>query len=159
MIDKVERLLRTARHRASRSRWLAGLLATAGEPAEPSAAPGLLIIQIDGLAARRLQTAVDDGRMPFVARLLAAGELRLLPLYSGMPSTTPAVQAELFYGVELAVPAFTFVDHESGRLLRMYQADATSAVEARVAARSDGSLLAGGASYGNVFTGGAADAR
>ena len=97
--------------------------------------------------------------MPFVARVLTAGELELVPVYTGLPSTTPAVQAELFYGVEAAVPAFTFVDHATGRLMRMYQHDAATAVESEVASRSSGSLLAGGASYANVFTGGAADAR
>lgn len=158
MIDAIERTMRTLRWRWSRSRWLAGLRA-AGAPGPPSRAPGLLIVQIDGLSAHRFLRAVDSGHMPFVARLLAAGELRLVPMYSGMPSTTPAAEAELFYGVELAVPAFTFVDHETGRLLRMYQSDAATAVEERIAAASDGSLLADGGSYGNVYTGGAADAR
>ena len=90
--------------------------------------------------------AVAAGRMPFVARLLAAGELELVPLYSGLPSTTPAVQAELFYGIETAVPAFTFVDHATGRLMRMYQSEAATAVESRVAVASSGSLLTDGAS-------------
>ena len=97
--------------------------------------------------------------MPFVARLVASNELRLVPFYTGLPSTTPAVQAELFYGIEAAVPAFTFVDHATGRLMRMYQSEAATLVESRVAAQSSGSLIAGGASYANVYTGGAADAR
>lgn len=159
MIDLLERGLREVRRALSRSRWLGALHDSAGERVAPSSTPGLLIIQIDGLAASRLRAAVAAGRMPFVAGLLAAGELELVPVYSGLPSTTPAVQAELFYGVESAVPAFTFVDHATGRLMRMYQSDAATAVESRVAAASSGSLLAGGASYANVYTGGAADAR
>ena len=159
MIDFVERGLRYARRTLSRSRWLGRLHDSAGVPVAPSAAPGLLIIQIDGLSANRLRSAVAAGRMPFVARLVASGELQLVPFYTGLPSTTPAVQAELFYGIEAAVPAFTFVDHATGRLMRMYQSEAATLVESRVAARSSGSLLAGGASYANVYTGGAADAR
>lgn len=159
MIDLLERGLREARRALSRSRWLGALHDSAGERVAPSSAPGLLIVQIDGLSAHRLQAAVAGGRMPFVARLLAAGELELAPVYSGLPSTTPAVQAELFYGIEGAVPAFTFVDHATGRLMRMYQSDAATAVESRIAAASSGSLLADGASYANVYTGGAADAR
>ncbi len=159
MIHLVERGLRDLRRLLSRSRWLGDLHDTAGARVAPSNAPGLLIVQIDGLSADRLQAAVDAGRMPFVARLLAAGELELVRVYSGLPSTTPAVQAELFYGVETAVPAFTFVDHTTARLMRMYQSDAATAVEARVAEASSGSLLAGGASYANVYTGDAADAR
>ncbi|MGZ6909423.1 MAG: endonuclease/exonuclease/phosphatase family protein [Acidimicrobiia bacterium] len=119
----------------------------------------MLLVQIDGLSRRRLEAAIAAGRMPFLARLIAAGELREVPVYSGMPSTTPAAQAELFYGVDTAVPAFTFVDHETGRLMRMYEHAAATAVEQRIAARSSASLLAGGASYANVYTGGASDAR
>ncbi len=131
----------------------------AGLPAVPSSAPGVLIVQIDGLSESRLRTAVASGRMPFLGELLGAGELQLVPCYSGMPSTTPAVQAELFYGIDTAVPAFTFVDHTTGRLMRMYQREAVTTVEERVAARSSGSLLAGGASFANVYSGDAADAR
>jgi endonuclease/exonuclease/phosphatase family metal-dependent hydrolase len=119
----------------------------------------LLIVQIDGLSAERLRAAVAAGGMPFVTRLIGAGELRLVPVYSGLPSTTPAVEAELFYGVAAAVPAFAFIDHATGQLMRMYQSDAATSVESRIAAQSSGSLLAGGASYSNVYTGGATDAR
>ena len=159
MIDVVERAVRRTRAAMSRSRWLGLVHDSAGVRVAPSAAPGLLIVQIDGLSAHRFQLAVTAGRMPFVARLLAAGELEFVPIYSGLPSTTPAVQAELFYGTEAAVPAFTFVDHVSGRLMRMYQSEAAVAVETRVSAESSGSLLANGASYANVYTGDAADAR
>jgi len=125
----------------------------------PSTSPGLLILQIDGLSAQRLRAAIAAGRMPFVARLVGTGEVQLVPVYSGLPSTTPAAEAELFYGVAAAVPAFTFIDHATGRLMRMYQNDAATSVESRIAAQSSGSLLAGGASYANVFAGGAVDAR
>ena len=138
---------------------MAQLHDAAGTPVASSAGPGLLIVQIDGLSEHRLRAAVASGRMPFVAELLDGGELALFPCYSGMPSTTPAVQAELFYGVEAAVPAFTFVDHATGRLMRMYQREAVTAVEQRVAGISAGSLLVDGASYANVFSGDAADAR
>jgi len=159
VIDRVERWLRDVRRGVSLHRWLGDLHDSAGERLPRSAAPGLLIVQVDGLSANRLQAAVAAGRMPFVGRLLAAGEVELVPVYSGLPSTTPAVQAELFYGIEMAVPGFAFVDHVTGRLMRMYQGEAATTVESMVAAQSSGSLLAGGASYGNVYTGNAADAR
>jgi endonuclease/exonuclease/phosphatase family metal-dependent hydrolase len=159
VIDLVERGVHVARRALSLSRWVGRLHDSAGVPVAPSTAPGLLVIQIDGLSEARLRSAVAAGRMPFVARLLASGELQTVPVYPGLPSTTPAVQAELFYGVETAVPAFTFVDRATGRLMRMYQHDSAALVESKIAARSSGSLLAAGASYANVFTGGAADAR
>jgi hypothetical protein len=159
VIDRLERGLREVRRALSRSRWLGGLHDSAGMRVAPSTSPGLLIIQIDGLSAQRLRAAVAASRMPFVARLLVAGEVQLVPVYSGLPSTTPAAEAELFYGVATAVPAFTFIDRATGRLMRMYQSDAATSVESRIAAQSSGSLLAGGASYSNVYTGGATDAR
>ncbi|MEX2606328.1 MAG: glycogen/starch synthase [Kiritimatiellia bacterium] len=39
--------------------------------------------------------------------------------YSGIPSTTPAVQAEIFYGQRTAVPAFHFLQRETGRPVKM----------------------------------------
>ncbi|HEY5011883.1 MAG TPA: endonuclease, partial [Acidimicrobiia bacterium] len=94
MIDRLERGLREVRRALSRSRWLGGLHDSAGVSVASSTSPGLLIIQIDGLSAQRLRAAVAAGRMPFVARLLVAGEVQLVPVYSGLPSTTPAAEAE-----------------------------------------------------------------
>lgn len=159
MIDLLELRLRMWRRRVSRSGWLARIHDSAGNPTAHSNDPGLLIIQIDGLSAERFSAALDAGTLPFVSRLLAARELQFVPFYSGLPSTTPAVQAELFYGVEGAVPAFTFVDHVTGQLMRMYQSEAASSVEARVARESTGSLLRDGASYANVYAADAADGR
>src|SRR5665811_787990 len=96
VIDRLERGLREVRRALSRSRWLGGLHDSAGVSVASSTSPGLLIIQIDGLSAQRLRAAVAAGRMPFVARLLVAGEVQLVPVYSGLPSTTPAAEAELF---------------------------------------------------------------
>ena len=157
--DRPELGLRGVGRALSLSRWLGGLHDSAGMRVAPSTSPGVLIIQIDGLSMQRLRAAVTAGRLPFVARLLVTGELQLVPVYSGLPSTTPAAEAELFYGVAGAVPAFTFIDHATGRLMRMYQSEAARSVESRIAAQSSGSLLAGGASYSNVYTGGAIDAR
>ena len=157
MIDRVERALRVARRALSRSEWTARALRLPA-PVGGDAAPGLAIVQVDGLSRRRLLEAVEAGDMPFVRELLARDGYRVWPLYSGLPSTTPAVQAELFYGVEGAVPAFSFVERASGRLVRMYDPEPVAAIERGLAARGE-ALLAGGASYCNVYTGGAADAR
>lgn len=77
------------------------------------------MVQIDGLSERDLRTALGHGRMPFIARLIAQQSHALSSLYSGLPSSTPAVQGELFYGVRTAVPAFAFRAHTVDRLERM----------------------------------------
>lgn len=157
MIYRAEVLLRRARRWISRSEWLARLL---GLPvsADLPAAPGLVMIQIDGLARRQLDRALAKGEMPFLGKLLRQEHYRLHDHYSGLPSSTPAVQGELFYGVKGAVPAFSFLDHEAGQVVRMFDPDAASRVEAKL--RDQGEpLLAGGAAYCDIYTGGAAESH
>ncbi|NBB83894.1 MAG: oxidoreductase, partial [Alphaproteobacteria bacterium] len=130
--------------------------------ADPPDAPGVLMIQIDGLARAEAERAIAAGRMPVLARLQdgkGSGQgWRLADFYAGLPASTPAVQGELFYGVPTAVPAFSFVDRASGAERRMYDPDAAKAVEARLAETGPG-LLAGGSAYGDIYTGGAGEAH
>ncbi|MCU1450797.1 MAG: oxidoreductase, partial [Acidimicrobiales bacterium] len=162
MIDPAVRGLWRLRRAVSRVERTARLLG--GEGAEraaraesPDARRGLVLVQIDGLSHDALRGAVAKGDMPVVAGLIRDAGHRLHPMYSGLPATTPAVQAELFYGVRCAVPAFSFVDRSNGRLVRMSQPEAAATVEAGFDGHRP--LLAGGSSYSNIFTGGAVEAR
>ena len=83
--------------------------------------PGLVLIQIDGLSRPELDRALTQNRLPFVRKLLEREGYRVQTMYSGQPTTTPAVLAELFYGVEQAVPAFGFRDHRTGETVQMFQ--------------------------------------
>lgn len=107
MISRVGLSIRRWRRRFSRSEWIAKLLGLSTSGHQPHA-PGLILIQIDGLAHPELLKALARGRMPFLKRLIRKEHYRLEHMFSGVPSTTPAVQAELFYGVRQAVPAFGF---------------------------------------------------
>jgi hypothetical protein len=60
---------------------------------------GLVLIQIDGLSMTQFPKALQSGRLPFLEKQIRNGRLGYKPMYSGMPSTTPAFQGELFYGV------------------------------------------------------------
>src|SRR5690606_20469607 len=75
--------------------------------------------------------------------------------YSGLPSSTPAVQAELFYGVKGAVPAFSFVDRDSGDIVRMYEPAVALKVEEAILAQKHEGVMKDGSSYSNCFKGGA----
>jgi hypothetical protein len=79
-------------------------------------------------------------------------------MYSGLPSSTPAVQAELFYGVKCAVPAFSYRDPNSMRLVRMFDSIPAQEVEQRLASQGE-PLLAGGSAYSNIYSGGAKEAH
>ncbi len=101
---------------------------------------------------------MDRGNLPFLRQLLRQHKYRLHSLYSGMPSTTPAVTAELLYGVKSAVPAFSFYDRSTGRILRMFEPSAARQVEQRLQEQGD-PLLAGGSAYAGIYTGGAAESH
>ena len=156
MIGRWTRRWRALRRWLSRSEWLARLLRLPATDAPPDA-PGLVLVQIDGLSHGELQRALARGEMPFLQRLLTREDYRLRPLYAGLPSTTAACQGELFYGVPAAVPAFGFRDHRSGRVVRMIEPAAAAAVERELAARGGEPLLAGGSCYVDNYTGGAAE--
>ncbi len=158
MIGKLEKHLRRARRFFSRSEWLARWLKL---PIFEGAAsrPGLLMIQLDGLSRREFEKALANGELPFLQRLLQREHYQLKSLYSGLPSSTPAVQAELFYGVKQAVPAFSFKDSRLERIIRMFEPEAASHVEKRLMAEGDEPLLREGSAYSDIYTGGAAEAH
>ena len=153
MIDRIEVLLRRLHRWFDRSEWSVRLLRLSRTQA-PVSAPGLILIQIDGLGRTQLERALAAGRMPFLRRLMKHEGYGLHTLYAGVPCTTPAVQAELFYGVKTAVPAFAFYEPACHGMVRMFEPTAAALFEQRLAAQGE-PLIRDGASYSNIFTGGA----
>jgi len=150
MITRLHAGLLQLRRLLSPSGWLAKLL---GLPVSQGAAtrPGLILIQIDGLSKPEFERAIEKGELPFLRRLIRAEHYLLHNLYSGVPSTTPAFQAELFYGVKTAVPAFSFRQRSSGRIVRMYEQQAAAEVEARLRGSGRRALLSGGSAYADNY--------
>ncbi len=158
MIQVLETGLRRLRLLVSRSEWSLRFLKL--DPSElPESQKGLLIIQIDGLARSQLEKAIKAGRMPFLRRLLKREGYSLHTVYSGMPSSTPAAQAELFYGVKGAVPSFSFRDNDTGRFSAMLHPEAARKVENHMEKEGESPLLRDGCSYMNIFTGGAKESH
>jgi endonuclease/exonuclease/phosphatase family metal-dependent hydrolase len=157
MIYRFEMLLRKARLWLSRSEWMIRLLGLA-KSKEMASAPGLVIIQIDGLSHTQLSRALEKGNMPFLFNILKRERYRLHTHYSGMPSSTPAVQGELFYGVKCATPAFSFMDRKTGQIIRMFDPASAAGVEHKLDEKGE-SLLKGGSSYCDIYTGGAEESH
>jgi endonuclease/exonuclease/phosphatase family metal-dependent hydrolase len=86
--------------------------------------------------------------------LLRRDDYELHTFYPGLPSTTPAVQAELYYGIKSAVPAFSFFDRTLKKVGRMWDPEWAKAREAKMSSKAEG-LLKGGSSWSNIYTGGA----
>ena len=128
-------------------------------PQGTSEKPGLIMIQVDGLSRQQMEAAMRKGRLPFLKRLIRERHFSLESFYSGMPSTTPAVQGEIFYGSRAAVPAFHFLQRKTGRAVKMYQADVATEFGGKLEQEAGSGLLAGGRSYSNVYRAGAARSR
>jgi len=152
MIYRFEMLLRNVRRWLSRSEWLVAFLRLP-KSKETETAPGLVLIQIDGLSHTQFNRALDRGKLPCLNKLLRREGYGLHTLYSGLPSSTPSVQGELFYGVKGAVPAFSYMDRSSGRIFRMYEPSSAAVVEHRLEKKGE-PLLKGGSAYCNIYTGG-----
>lgn len=120
-------------------------------------APGILMIQIDGLSYRQLQRALEKKQLPFLSRLLRQDHFVLKEFYSGVPSATPAVQAELFFGEKGVVPAFMYYDRAAQQEKTMFDAQAVDDLAHALENRAD-CLLRGGSSYANIYSGGADEA-
>lgn len=116
------------------------------------AAPGLVVVQIDGLGFPVLRHAIASGDVPTLAGWLRRGSHLARPWWVRVPSTTPASQAALLHGTNDGIPAFRWYDKQAGRLVVTNRPDDAAAVEARI---SDGhGLLAnGGAAVSTMFSG------
>jgi len=113
-----------------------------------------VIVQIDGLSRAVLERALAAGRMRGLARALATGRLVMRPLSVGLPSSTPAFQAALMYGVRPDMPGFHFFDKRRGRDVYFARPGVADVLEEEQTRGRQG-IMAGGATYGCVFTGGA----
>ena len=141
----------------SRNEWAARLLKLSRQETT-DISPGLILIQIDGFSRTQLKTAMQQDEMPFLRRLMKKERYQLYPFYTGLPSSTPSVQGELFYGVKQVVPAFSYYDKHTQKVFTMYDGDSAVEIEERLKRHGPG-LLEGGSSYSNIYQGGAKEAH
>ncbi|MBI2431586.1 MAG: alkaline phosphatase family protein [Candidatus Hydrogenedentes bacterium] len=137
----------------SRGEWMRRLFFL-GYAEDTQEGDGLILIQIDGLARGQLERALKRRKMPFLRRLLRRHKYRLHSHYSGLPSSTPAVQGELFYGRRCAVPAWDFYRNDTGAYRSMFDQAAAQEVETMLREQGEG-LLEGGSAYCDIYSGGA----
>ncbi|HSL97333.1 MAG TPA: phage holin family protein [Candidatus Deferrimicrobiaceae bacterium] len=117
--------------------------------------PGVVFVQIDGLARPILLNQIRAGRVPTLARWLRSGSHRITPWTCRLPSQTSASQAGILFGQNDGIPAFRWYEKSSGRLLVSNRPADAAEIERRLS-RGNG-LLRGGASIGNMFSGDAAE--
>ena len=120
-----------------------------------STTPGMVVVQIDGLAKPILQRQVRAGRVPHLAGWLRTGKHRLDGWEALLPPTTPASQAGILHGNNNGIPAFRWYEKEHGRLMVANKPDDAFEVAGRIS-NGEGLLSNNGASVGNLFSGDAA---
>jgi uncharacterized membrane protein YvlD (DUF360 family) len=116
--------------------------------------PGVIYLEIDGLAMPVLQRAMRDGHAPEMARWVGSGSHRLTEWETDLSSQTGASQAGLLLGSNDDIPAFRWVEKESGRVMTC-SAPADCAEIERRHLLGNGLLADGGASRSNLLSGGA----
>ena len=115
-------------------------------------APGIVFLEVDGLALPILQRAMQDGSAPNLARWIAEGSHRLAEWETDLSSQTGASQAGILLGSNEDIPAFRWVEKETATLMTCSAPPDCAEIERRH--RSGRGLLAdGGASRGNLLSG------
>jgi uncharacterized membrane protein YvlD (DUF360 family) len=119
--------------------------------------PGIVFLEIDGLALPVLRDAMRDGSAPTMASWIADRGYRLLEWETDLSSQTGASQAGILLGSNEDIPAFRWVDKASGRLIACSSPADCVEIERRRAA-GIGLLAGGGTSRGNLLSGEADEA-
>jgi uncharacterized membrane protein YvlD (DUF360 family) len=114
--------------------------------------PGIVFLEIDGLAKPVLQRAMRDGNAPTMARWLADGTHELAEWEPDLSSQTGASQAGILLGSNEDIPAFRWVEKETATLMTCSAPPDCAEIERRHAS-GVGLLRDGGASRGNLLSG------
>ena len=122
-----------------------------GKP-ERTEVPGILFLEIDGLALPMLRDAMRDGNAPAMASWIAEDGYHLTEWETDLSSQTGASQAGILLGSNEDIPAFRWVEKETGRVISCSSPSDCAEIEAR-RATGDGLLVDGGASRGNLLSG------
>jgi uncharacterized membrane protein YvlD (DUF360 family) len=114
--------------------------------------PGIVFLEIDGLALPVLQRAMRDGNAPTMARWLAEDTHALAEWEPDLSSQTGASQAGILLGSNEDISAFRWVEKETGTLMTCSAPPDCAEIERRHAT-GIGLLANGGASRGNLLSG------
>jgi uncharacterized membrane protein YvlD (DUF360 family) len=123
---------------------------------DSSDVPGLVFLEIDGLALPVLLRAMRDGNAPTMARWLAHDTHRLAEWETDLSSQTGASQAGILLGSNEDISAFRWVEKETATLMTCSAPPDCAEIERR-RATGIGLLVDGGASRGNLLSGEAQD--
>jgi uncharacterized membrane protein YvlD (DUF360 family) len=114
--------------------------------------PGIVYLEIDGLALPILRAAMRDGSAPVMARWVADDDYRLAGWEPDLSSQTGASQAGILLGSNEDIPAFRWVEKETGLMMVCSSPEDCAEIERRHST-GIGLLADGGSSRGNLLSG------
>ena len=115
--------------------------------------PGVIIVEIDGLAYEVLREAVDRGEMPTMKKMIESNDYNLRMWETDLSSQTGASQAGILHGNNEGIVAFRWIEKSNGN--QMMQCSGITKVpelEQRIS-NGDGLLVDNGASRSNLVSG------
>lgn len=117
-----------------------------------SEVPGIVFLEIDGLAHDVLRRALANGSAPTISRLVREGGFQLEEWETDWSSQTGACQAGILHGNNHDMPAFRWWEKDRDRPIVTNHPRDAAEIERR---RSDGAglLFDGGASRANILSG------
>ncbi len=120
--------------------------------------PGVIFLEIDGLAEPVLQSALGNGYMPTLKRWIENGSHKILQWETDLSSQTGASQAGILHGKNQDMPAFRWVEKENDNKLRVSTGLFDAPLLEQRVSNGNGLLAVNGASRSNLFSGDALNA-
>jgi len=114
--------------------------------------PGIVFIQLDGVAHSVLMRALHSGDAPNLRRWLRDGSHELVGWETGWSSQTGVSQCGILHGSTADMPAFRWLDKATGEIVVSNHPKYAALIE-RAHSNGQGLLAVDGSSYGNLFSG------
>lgn len=114
--------------------------------------PGIVYVQLDGVAYDVLIRAFRSGDAPTLHRWVRDGSHQLIRWETGWSSQTGVSQCGILHGSVVDMPAFRWLDKATGEVVVSNHPKSAAAIE-RAHSDGNGLLAGGGSSYGNLFSG------
>ena len=114
-----------------------------------------LFIQIDGVPYEILKKSLEKRYMPNLKKILKYRDYKLYKFYSELPSNTPAAQMKIMYGISGLIMGFRWYSKKKQRHYSFKDMGSAFYWENEAEKKCKAPLLEKGASYINMFSGGA----
>lgn len=119
--------------------------------------PGVIFLEIDGLAESILKEALNKGHMPTLKKWLDKGSHKITPWETDLSSQTGASQAGILHGNNQDIPAFRWVEKDNNNKIMVSTGLSDAPVIEERISNGKGLLYCRGASRSNLFSGDAED--